>query len=346
MLTLLALAMRVAAAAAQTGADSLPPPPKTAPEVTLPLTTAAAKVNDQVIPEAAVQRGLKSVPPARRTEARPALLDFLVEKALLDQYLAQLKVDPTRAELDKRVEEVYAEMKKQNIKVEEFLKDLMMTEAEFRAEIEADVRWEKFVNDQGTEEKLKKYFEGNRDIFDGTQVRARHIQMVPPTPDARAVEAVTTRLREVKKQVDEAGKAAVAGLPPNADDFTKKTTYNDAVDRAFAEQARQCSSCASRMVGGDLSWFERTGGPVEPFARAAFGLELFQMSDVVQTQLGTQTRYHLILLTDRRPGREVKFEDVKDRVKKVYGDRLREAVVAAMKPRARIEITPAPKASE
>jgi peptidyl-prolyl cis-trans isomerase C len=66
------------------------------------------------------------------------------------------------------------------------------------------------------------------------------------------------------------------------------------------------------------------------------------MSDVVKTQFG----YHLILVTDRRAGHEVKFEDVKPLVKEVYSDRLREAVIAAMRPRAKIEITPAAKSGE
>ena len=50
---------------------------------------------------------------------------------------------------------------------------------------------------------------------------------------------------------------------------------------------------------------------VEPFARAAFALKPYTMSDVVQTQFGC----HLILVTDRKAGQEVKFADVKDEVR-------------------------------
>jgi peptidyl-prolyl cis-trans isomerase C len=63
------------------------------------------------------------------------------------------------------------------------------------------------------------------------------------------------------------------------------------------------------------------------------------MSDIVETEFG----YHLILCTDRRPGKDVKFEDVRELVKDVYSDRLREAVLAQMRPRARIVINPAAK---
>ncbi len=59
----------------------------------------------------------------------------------------------------------------------------------------------------------------------------------------------------------------------------------------------------------------------------------------MQTQFG----YHLILVLEHKPGNEVKFDDVKEEVKEVYCDRLREAVVAQMKPQAKIVITPVAK---
>ena len=211
------------------------------------------------------------------------------------------------------------------------LKELLYTEAEFRTHVQADLRWEKFVTDQGTDEKLKKFFESNREVFNGAQVRARHIQIAATTPDAKAVEGVVARLRQIKKEVEAAGAAAVAKLPANADAFTRKQMYNEAVDAAFADCARKNSICPSSKAGGDVNWFERSAGRAEPFARAAFSLEPFQISDVVQTKYG----YHLILVTDRKPGRDVKFEEVKGDVKEVYGFRLRDAVIAAMRPRRR-----------
>ncbi len=80
---------------------------------------------------------------------------------------------------------------------------------------------------------------------------------------------------------------------------------------------------------------------VEPFAQAAFALKPYQMSAVVQTHLG----YHLILATDRKPGKDVKFEDVKikEEVKEVFFDRLRELMVSRLRPRAQITINPAAK---
>jgi peptidyl-prolyl cis-trans isomerase C len=164
----------------------------------------------------------------------------------------------------------------------------------------------------------------------------------PPSSDAKAGEAAVAKLQEFKKQAEATAKEAVAKLPANADAFTKKTTYNDALEATFKDLARKNSTCPSRVADGDVNWFERAHGMAEPFARAAFALEPYQMSDVVKTQYG----YHLILVTDRKAGHEVKFEDVKAVVKEVYAERLRDAVIAAMRPRAKIEMTTATKAGE
>jgi peptidyl-prolyl cis-trans isomerase C len=335
-LPVLALGLSVAAAVAQTPGDALPPVPTT--PAAPPADGIVAKVNGQAIPEKAIQRCFrtKGVPPNREADARPAFVEFLIDTALVDQYLAQLKVEVDPKEVDAKVGAIYAEIKKQNPKVEEVLQNLLYTEAEFHAQVEADLRWDKFTSGQATDEKLQKFFESNRDSFDGSQVRARHILLMPSPSDTKAAEAAIAQLQGMKKKAEEAAKGDVAKLPANADEFTKKKTYNDSLESAFAELARNHSVCPSRKAGGDVDWFERTHGMVEPFAKAAFALQPYQMSDVVKTKYG----YHLILVTDRRPGHEVKFEEVKPLVKDVFSDRLREAVLSAMRPRAKIEMTP------
>ena len=50
---------------------------------------------------------------------------------------------------------------------------------------------------------------------------------------------------------------------------------------------------------------------VEPFAKAAFTLPPYKVSDVVTTQFG----HHLILVTERKPGKAVKYEEIKEDVK-------------------------------
>ena len=108
------------------------------------------------------------------------------------------------------------------------------------------------------------------------------------------------------------------------------------MDDAFAALAREKSVCPSKAQGGDVGEFPRLDGMVEPFARAAFALKPYQMSGVVKTQYG----YHLILTTARHEGKDIKFEDVKDVVKEVYSDRLRDRLASQLRQNARVLMVP------
>ena len=78
------------------------------------------------------------------------------------------------------------------------------------------------------------------------------------------------------------------------------------------------------------------GAMVEPFSKVAFELPVYGLSDVVETEFGL----HLILVTAKKQGTPRKFEEVKEEVRGLYAFRLREAVIASMKPKATIAITP------
>ena len=71
-----------------------------------------------------------------------------------------------------------------------------------------------------------------------------------------------------------------------------KAQLNDGAD--FAELAVAHSTCPSSAQGGDLGYFGR-GQMVPEFENAAFGMEVGDISEPVQTQFG----WHIILLTDR-----------------------------------------------
>jgi peptidyl-prolyl cis-trans isomerase C len=303
-------------------------------------TGTAATVNGQAIPEVAVYRALRNFPEKHRDMARKEIMAHLIENALIDQYLAAIKVAVDDKEVEKLLGELKGELKTTGKDYAKELEVMMLTEAEFRTEVAAQMRWEKFVKDQGTDAKLKETFDGSPDVFDGTLVRARHILMTPGADEAKAKEA-GQKLRGIKQVVEQEAAKAVAALPPTADALAKEQTKAAKTEELFAAYAKEYSACPSKKEGGDLNFFPRAGAMVEGFAKAAYALKPFEMSDVVVTEFG----HHLILVTARKPGAAKKFDDVKEDVRMLYAMRLREAVVAQMKPKAQISITPAPAAA-
>jgi parvulin-like peptidyl-prolyl isomerase len=297
----------------------------------------AATVNGQPITEAAVQRGLKRLPPEKHAAARSEILQFLIDNMVVDQYLAQLYPNAPQDEVEKRLEQVRKDISKEGQSFEKVMEELMITPEELRTQVAAEMRWERYAGEQMTEKVVRNYFENNKEMFDGTTVRARHILLECPATDNAAVEQNRQKLLTIKSQIQEEAQKKLAGLPASADNLTKERVFAKAMEDAFADQARKNSACPSKEQGGDLGWFPRSGTMVEPFARVAFTLKPHEMSDVVVTQFGQ----HLILATDRKATKDIKFEEVKDVVTEVYRDKLRESLCAQLKPRAQITLTAA-----
>lgn len=291
----------------------------------------AARVNGQAIPELAVFRSLSRVVPARRDAARKEVLNYLIDNTIIDQYLVQLKIPVEPKEIEDHIQKVKDEAAKDKQDYKKLLETLMITEDELRSELTGALRWDKFVIQQGTEKVLKDMFDRNIDMFNGSRMQARHILI--PIKDGKAADAQTA-ITTIKRNIDGEVAQAVAKVPANSDAITKEKERAKAIERAFADAASKHSTCPSSKDGGDLGYFPRAGAMVEPFARAAFALKPFQMSEPVVTEFG----YHLILAVDFKPGKDVKFDQVKPFVQEVYGERLREAVLAAYKPKARIEV--------
>jgi peptidyl-prolyl cis-trans isomerase C len=319
--------------------------PVTIPAVTPSAPTAipngpAAVVNGQVIPEKAVYRALRQFPPEHHALARKEILAHLIENVLIDQYLTAIKITVDPKEVDKVIQELKDELAAAKKDYKKELEALLLTEEEFRQEVTAQMKWEKFIMQQGTDEALKKLFESNPDIFDGTMVRARHI-LINPGADENKKKEAAARLRGIKQVIEQEAAKAVAALPASADALAKEQARAAKIEELFAAYARQYSECPSKKEGGDLNFFPRAGAMVEPFAQVAFSLKPFEMSDVVATEVG----YHLILVTARKPGTPKKFEEVKEDVRLLFAMRLREAVVQQMRPRAQITIYPSSTAT-
>jgi parvulin-like peptidyl-prolyl isomerase len=336
LLPVAALWLSVLAAFAQT--------PPAAPTAATTANAVAATVNGQPVHEATVQRTLsqRRVPPDKRGQARQAFLNFLIDNVLIEQYLRQLQVTVDPKDVDAKLTSVRKEM---GLAAKEdwdkWLESMQMTEAELNQEATADMRWHKFAYGVATDEVLRAFFEANKDMFDGTQVRARHILLTPPMNNPQECEQAVKELRQIRQQIEDKVAEGLKKMPANTTPIDHEKARIELLDKAFADAAQEKSKCPSKTEGGDLNFFGRVSGFVEPFAKAAFALKPFEMSDVVQTEFG----YHLILVTDRVGTRDVKIEDagVKNSVLQVFCEKKREEMLKDARSKSRIEIAPVAK---
>jgi peptidyl-prolyl cis-trans isomerase C len=110
------------------------------------------------------------------------------------------------------------------------------------------------------------------------------------------------------------------------------------MEEAFGEFAVKESACPSKAQGGNLGWFPYSS-MVEPFAKTAFSLKPYEISDVVTTQFG----HHLILVTEHKAGKEPKFDEVKMDVKEIFVERLRESLCNQLRQSAKVVMNPPAK---
>ncbi len=127
-----------------------------------------------------------------------------------------------------------------------------------------------------TDDEARAYYEQNKRMFSGGQVRASHILV----KDEDLAKRLREELRRDPSKFQELAKA-------------------NSIDTATAAR------------GGDLGFFGQ-GRMVAEFERAAFALQNpGDITEVVKTPFG----YHIIELTDRKEGEDKPFDEVKDRIR-------------------------------
>ena len=315
--------------AASTAFAQAPPAPPAAAKP-------AAVVNGREIPDSALEQALRPIAKEGRDRARTEILNLLIEKTLIEHYLELLKIAADPKEVETQIATFKKEVADAKQDYAKVLEKMDMTEAELKTEIGNQLRWEKFVTQQVSDEKLKKLFDASPEIFDGSTVKARHILIASKPQDEAGKAAALTKIKEIKSGVEKAIGVAVSAIAADADPLTKQKQIEKATETAFAATAKDHSTCKSKQDGGLLGEFPRMGMMVEPFAKAAFALKPFEISEPVYSQFG----YHLILVTAHNQGQKPEFEKVKGAVTEVYAGKLREAIVEKMKadPNTKIEI--------
>ncbi len=280
--------------------------------------TVAATVNGQSITlaelDAAVTTSLPEVPLSigQRKQLRPTVLNDLIDDVLLKQFLAKNgpKVDP--AEIDAQMKALTASLAKDNRTLAAFLKTTGQTEARLREQWAMLIQLTGYVKQQVTDEQLKAYHAANRDHFDKVEVRLSHIVL-------RVSKAAPAAERAAAKEKLQAIRADVAA---------------GKID--FAAAAKKFSQCPSAKSGGDLGFVLRRGMPEdEPLAKAAFAIKVGALSEIIETEYG----FHILTVTDRKPGTPSVLEKCAVEVLEDYTDDYRGELVKKLRKDAQIKIT-------
>lgn len=260
-----------------------------------------AKVNGVPITAKELKRATKNIiPPDEKLknmsdielkkDVEKETLAKLVSAELLYQAGQKLEIK----DLDKQIDDKIAQDKAQFPKPEIFdkaMKDLELEEKDLREYIRRDLIVSNFIDKTFaskvtiTEADAKKFYDQNPSKFTKQEsLRASHILIgVDEKAGEKEHKAAKEKAEQLRKQ-----------LADGAD---------------FAELAKANSTCPSKEKGGDLGFFTK-GQMVPKFEMAAMALKVGEMSYVVETEFG----YHIIKLTERKPGDKVTFKEANQNI--------------------------------
>ena len=239
---------------------------------------------------------------------RRRVLDVLINDRLLQQHLKERGIAVDENRVQRHIDEIRRQAEANGGTLDNFLAERGIDQDAMRRDIRDLHRWLAFAESQAGEKTLKSFFETHSQQFDGSEMRVSHILVKAP------VDATEGERKSARAKIEQIRAQMSAGA-------------------AFAELARKHSECPSKSRGGDLGFFPHHA-MTDAFASAAFALPVGEFSGVVETEFG----YHLLLATDKKPGKPVKYEQVAAEVEAVYIDDLRAKVIARMRRDADIAI--------
>ncbi len=252
----------------------------------------------------------QQVKPEERAAQEPQLIERLIERQLVREFLLRRKIQPPADDVQFQIQHAESVLKKLGEDPEAFLAKLGYTTERLKQELGLPLAWQVYVRQTVTTPQIREYFEQHRAEFDGTQLRARQIFLKRAATASEAdVAALITRMKELRGQV-------VAG----------KLSFPDA--------AKQFSEAPSREQGGDVGRFGFRGKLPAPVARAAFALKVNDISEPVVSTFGV----HLIQVTERQPG-ELSLEDVRPQIVERLSEQLWTETVSRERKTAKIEFS-------
>jgi len=243
-------------------------------------------------------------------------IDTLVNMKLVTQYLTRLKIPVPPQRVDEAVNNLKKQLESEGSSLAQTLIDSNKGIDDVRKIYADRIRWIEYVNQRGTDAELKKYAANHKDLLNGTQVKASHILLrVDPKATAAEKEKVRQKLLGIKKDID-----------------AKKMTFAEAANKFSEDPAN------AQGAGGDIGYFGLSNGVVEEFGKAAFALKPGVVSDPVETSYG----YHLILVTDRKEGTPLDFEQNRPHILNQYAAELQKDLLTAQRKSAQIKVNPMP----
>lgn len=227
----------------------------------------------------------KDVDPDTLDTIKQEIIDQLITDILLDEFIDKQGLVVAPEEIEREIDQIRGTIAGTQ-SLEQVLTSIGANMMEFKKSVKHSIALENYFHDKLDDRTLEKFFDENKNLFNGESVKVSHIlvdtrNMRTPEEYAQALE----QIKNIKRELDQGS--------------------------AFDETARKYSNCPSALIGGDLGFIQRKSNLAKSFSDTAFALRVGQVSGPIRTEYG----YHLIKVTDKKAGSHIQFISVQEKVR-------------------------------
>jgi peptidyl-prolyl cis-trans isomerase C len=246
------------------------------------------------------------------------ILENLIDREILYQESQKFGIKVDKKKIDEELSVIKKRFPGEN-EYKKALSTMKISEDDIKKEIRKKLAINALIDTKITQkiviadEESKTFYDDNPNLFkQPEQVRAGHILIkVEAGADKQKKAEAMRKIKEVQKKLKGGQDFAVLAKEYSQDD-------------------------ASSANGGDLGYFTR-GQMIKPLEDTAFGMQPNQVSDIVETQSG----YHLIKVYDKKPGKILAYDEIKDmlteRMRQEKAEQETAKYIAELKKGAKIE---------
>lgn len=217
---------------------------------------------------------LDALPESATPAARQQLIERLIDRELIRQYLRGRQITADPAKLDQRMAVIEKLIAGRGEQVDDVLERLHLNTANVREFLALPLAWERYAETVITPSQLRAEWDAHRAELDGTRVHASQIvRTLPPSASAEDWQAAEKFLADLRQQIVD-GKIT------------------------FAAAAVTASQSPSGKNGGDLGEFEFRGRVDEAISRVAFETPPGEVSAPFRSRFGV----HVVQTHERIPG--------------------------------------------
>ena len=244
---------------------------------------------------------------------KDTVVNDLIVKTILDNEMKKRHIEVKKDDVDKELKETIDKIGSKD-KFNEALKQNGITAAQFKKDLEEEVKIKKFVDTltivKITDNDAKKFYNSNLDKFRyPDKVRASHI-LISADPDRvkEVILAQESSKNLTEEQIQKKVQQDLAEKHKKAERILAEAKKDPSKFAALAKN--NSDDPGSAQVGGDLGYFTKDQ-MVEEFSKAAFSARPASVIGLVKTQFG----WHIILVKDRVAAGTEPFDKVKDNIK-------------------------------